>query len=319
MYRWYSAERNHMNVRNLTFGFAAAALLVAAPIFAQEGQGQALLTVLPHGKDATATLTQQDISLKINGKEANITRLKTLRDPGDRLEVIVMLDSGARTSIGTQLSDVADFIKSLPPNAKAGVAYMDLGVAKMAGPLTTDHAAAAKGLHLPIGISGEDASPYFCLSDLAKHWPSNDTGARREVVMISDGIDYYEPHFDPEDPYMEASITDSVRAGVVVYSIFWENKGFMDRTMYGNDSGQNLLMEVTQATGGNSYWEGLGNPVSFQPYFKDLLRRFQNQYELTFTAPLKNKPQVADMKLTSKGVPGKVVSPQRVYVGRIPE
>lgn len=308
-----------MNVRNLTFGFAAAALLVAAPIFAQEGQGQALLTVLPHGKDATATLTQQDISLKINGKEANITRLKTLRDPGDRLEVIVMLDSGARTSIGTQLSDIADFIKSLPPNAKAGVAYMDLGVAKMAGPLTTDHAAAAKGLHLPIGISGEDASPYFCLSDLAKHWPSNDTGARREVVMISDGIDYYEPHFDPEDPYMEASITDSVRAGVVVYSIFWENKGFMDRTMYGNDSGQNLLMEVTQATGGNSYWEGLGNPVSFQPYFKDLLRRFQNQYELTFTAPLKNKPQVADMKLTSKGVPGKVVSPQQVYVGRIPE
>ena len=319
MYRWYSAERNHMNVRNLIFGFAAAALLVAAPIFAQEGQGQALLTVLPHGKDATATLTQQDISLKINGKEANITRLKTLRDPGDRLEVIVMLDSGARTSIGTQLSDIADFIKSLPPNAKAGVAYMDLGVAKMAGPLTTDHAAAAKGLHLPIGISGEDASPYFCLSDLAKHWPSNDTGARREVVMISDGIDYYEPHFDPEDPYMEASITDSVRAGVVVYSIFWENKGFMDRTMYGNDSGQNLLMEVTQATGGNSYWEGLGNPVSFQPYFKDLLRRFQNQYELTFTAPLKNKPQVADMKLTSKGVPGKVVSPQQVYVGRIPE
>ena len=308
-----------MNVRNLIFGFAAAALLVAAPIFAQEGQGQALLTVLPHGKDATATLTQQDISLKINGKEANITRLKTLRDPGDRLEVIVMLDSGARTSIGTQLSDVADFIKSLPPNAKAGVAYMDLGVAKMAGPLTTDHAAAAKGLHLPIGISGEDASPYFCLSDLAKHWPSNDTGARREVVMISDGIDYYEPHFDPEDPYMEASITDSVRAGVVVYSIFWENKGFMDRTMYGNDSGQNLLMEVTQATGGNSYWEGLGNPVSFQPYFKDLLRRFQNQYELTFTAPLKNKPQVADMKLNSKGVPGKVVSPQQVYVGRIPE
>lgn len=311
-----------MSFRKVSLSLAAAALLMAAPLCAQnesQGQGQALVTVLPHGKDvAAAPLNQQDLTLKIDGKDATITRLTPFTSPGDRLEVVLMLDSGARTSLGTQMNDIAAFVKSLPPNAKVAIAYMENGAARLTGPLTSDHQAALKGLHIPVGIPGENASPYFCLSDLAKHWPSGDRGARREVVMITDGIDYYEMHFDPEDPYMEASISDSVRAGLVVYSIFWENKGFVDRTMYGNNTGQNLMMEVTQATGGNSYWEGLGNPVSLQPYFKDLLRRFGNQYELGFTAPVSDKDRrhVQNMKLTAKDVKGKVVAPEQVYVAR---
>lgn len=299
---------------------AAAALLVATPMFAQnegQGQGRALLTVVPKDKSGSSNLTQQDLSLKINGQPANITRLTPFRNPGDRLELVIMIDSGARVSLGLQMNDIKDFINHLPPNAKVSIGYMENGITRLSGPLTSDHQAALKGLHIPVGIVGENAGAYFCLSDLAKHWPSNDPGARREVVMITDGIDYYQPHFDPEDPYMEASITDSVRAGITVYSIFWENKGFMDRSMYGNNTGQNLLMEVTQATGGNSYWQGFGNPVSFQPYFKDLLRRFQNQYELSFTAPMsKNHSHVENMKLNAKDAKGKVVAPQQVYVGR---
>lgn len=299
---------------------AAAALLVATPMFAQnegQGQGRALLTVVPKDKSGSSNLTQQDLSLKINGQPANITRLTPFRNPGDRLELVIMIDSGARTSLGTQMNDIKDFVNNLPPNAKVSIGYMENGITRLSGPLTSDHQAALKGLHIPIGMVGENAGAYFCLSDLAKHWPSNDPGARREVVMITDGIDYYEPRFDPEDPYMEASITDSVRAGITVYSIFWENKGFMDRSMYGNNTGQNLLLQVTQATGGNSYWQGFGNPVSFQPYFKDLLRRFQNQYELSFTAPMsKNHSHVENMKLNAKDAKGKVVAPQQVYVGR---
>jgi hypothetical protein len=225
-----------------------------------------------------------------------------------------MLDSGARSSIGTQLSEIADFIKTLPPEAKVTVAYMENGIARLSGPLTTDHNAAVKSLHLPIGGPGQDASPYFCLSNLATHWPSNDRTARREVVMISDGVDYYDAHFDPEDPYMQAAISDSVRNGLVVYSIYWENQGRFDRTRYANASGQNLLLQVTEATGGNSYWEGIGNPVSFRPFLQDLQRRLQNQYELSFTAPLKNKPQVDNLKLKVSGISGKVDAPGEVYV-----
>lgn len=310
-----------MSFRKFATSLAAAALLTALPLFAQnnesQGQGKALVTVVPKA-DGTSNLTAQDLSLKVDGKEANITGLTSYRNPGDRLEVVVMIDAGARTSLSTQLSDISQFVNNLPPNAKVAIAYMENGVAQMTGPLTTDHKAALKGLHIPVGIPGEDASPYFCLSDLAKHWPSNDPGARREVVMITDGFDYYYPSMDLQDPYMQAAINDSVRAGLTVYSIYWMNKGMINRTMYANNVGQNLLLQVAQATGGNSYWEGMGDPVSFQPYFKDLLRRFQNQYELGFTAPLppKNRHHVVNMKLSAKGVSGKVVAPQEVYVGR---
>lgn len=297
----------------------AGLLLIPAALSAQtegQGQGQAVITVLPaKGNEAPPSITQQDLSVKIDGKDASVTNFMPYRGDNDHLELVVMIDAGARTSLSLQLNDIASFIKSLPPNAKVALAYMDYGTARLTGPLTTDHEAATKGLHIPSGFPGEDASPYICLSDLAKHWPSNDRSARREVVMITDGFDYYNPHYDPEDPYMQAAITDSVRSRIVVYSIYWINKGRFQGSMYANYSGQNLLQSVTSATGGNSYWEGIGNPVSLQPYFKDLDRRIQNQYELAFTAPLKNKSQVESMKVKVSGISGKIDAPQQVWVG----
>jgi len=302
---------------------AVALLLTAAPFFAQaqsenQGQGQAVITVIPKGKDASApALSQQNLSLVVDGKNANITRLTPANGRTGTLELVIMLDAGARTSLSSQLPDIASFVKTLPPDARVAIAWMDNGVARLTGPLTTDHQSALSGLHIPSGFAMQDASPYFCLSDLAKHWPSNDPNARREVVMISDGVDYYYRRYDPDDPYVQAAVTDSVRAGMVVYSIYWKNKGRFDQTWYANDSGQNLLLEVTQATGGTSYWEGMGDPVSFQPFFKDLDKRLGNQYEVGFVAPLKNRPQVLSMKVKTDGISGaKIEAPQQVYVGR---
>ena len=104
--------------------------------------------------------------------------------------------------------------------------------------------------------------------------------------MITDGVDDYERRYDPEDPYVEAAINDSVRAHLVVYSIYWRDQGRFDRTGYAANDGQNLLAQLTQVTGGNSYWRGDGNPVNFEPYFADIDRRIDNQYELDFTAPM---------------------------------
>ena len=58
-----------------------------------------------------------------------------------------------------------------------------------------------------------------------------------------------------------------------------------------------------------------GRRDEFEPYFKDLDRRLQNQYELSFAAVLKGKPQVEQMKLKVNGISGKVDAPQQVYVG----
>jgi hypothetical protein len=296
-------------------GVAAAALL-AVPVFAQsenQTQGQAVITVLPEKNAPAANVSQQSLQLKVNGKEATITNWQPLRGENDRLEVVLMLDGGARTSLSTQFGDIRNFINGLPADAKVTLGTMEYGTVKLASPLTTDRNAVLKGLRIPSGIPGQNASAYICLSDLAKHWPSQDQGARRIVVMVTDGVDYYNPGFDLQDPYMQTAIKDSVRSGLVVYSIYWQNQGRYDRTRLANNIGQNLLLQVTKATGGESYWQGLGNPVSFQPYFKDIERRLNNQYEVAFTAPVA-KPGVGSMKVKVNGA--KVDAPQQVYVGR---
>jgi hypothetical protein len=296
----------------------AAGLLLAAPsVFAadsnqQEGQGSAVVTVL-QGQETPGGIPQQALQLKVDGKQSNVTGWMPLRG-NSKIELVVLIDDGARSSLGTQLNEMSKFIASLPPNATVAVAYMMNGRAVLSGPLTTDRAAVEHQLHLPLGgVPGISASPYFCLSDLAKHWPSADTAARREVVMVTDGVDNYDRRYDPEDPYVQAAIDDSVRARLIIYSIYWTSSGRFDRRAYGQSTGQNLLAEVTEATGGNSYWEGFGNPVSFQPYFGDIDHRLDNQYELDFMTPVGSKPQIENLKL-KLSAPVKLDAPQQVYV-----
>jgi hypothetical protein len=165
-------------------------------------------------------------------------------------------------------------------------------------------------------MPGSSASSYFCLSDLAKNWPSKDRGARREVVMVTDGVDNYERRLDFDDPYVLAAIDDSVRAGLVVYSIYWLNQGLVDRNMYANNTGQSLLNEVTEATGGKNLWNGIGNPVSLQPFFEELASSLGNQYELGFSAPMVGKPAAENLKLKIEGPALDVAAPKQVFVDR---
>jgi hypothetical protein len=303
----------------LVIAIAAATLLMAWPAFAQnehrQGQGQAIVTVLPaHEGEQAVSVPLQDVKIKLNGRESNVTGWTPLRGPDSRLELVLLIDSGAARSLGGELGEIRDFIKEAPSNTKIAIAYMENGRAAFAGPLSADPAEVERGLHLPGGFAGSSASPYFCLSDLAKNWPSKDRSARREVVMISDGVDPYQMRYDPEDPYVQAAIKDSVRAGVVVHAIYWLNQGRADRSGYETSAGQNLLFQLCQATGGKSYWEGMGNPVSFAPYFTDLRRRLRNQYSLSFTSRLDGKPELQSLKLKLAVSAAKVDAPDQVLV-----
>jgi hypothetical protein len=312
-----------MPIHNLQLAtlLAAGSLLAAIPALAadsnQQQQGKAVVTVLP-GSEVPGGISEGALHLKVDGKDSTITGWSPLRAPQSTVEMVVLIDDGARESLGLQLPDIAKFIQALPPDAKVAVAYMQNGRAVFGGPLgaalTADRAAAIRELHLPLGGgAGASASPYFCLSDLAKHWPSTDVHARREVIAVTDGVDDYNRRYDPEDPYVQAAIEDSVRAHLIVYSIYWRDSGFADRTNYAAFSGQGLLAELTDATGGKSYWEGNGNPVTFQPYLDDISDRLDNQYELDFMTPAGGKPQMASFKL-KVAAQVKIDAPQQVYV-----
>jgi len=160
---------------------------------------------------------------------------------------VLLIDGSARASLGEQLSDIANFAKEIPSNAKFAVAYMQAGTpcwqARCRGPGT-----GAARASLAERLGGRERQPLFLSFGSVEALAVAGSRGARAVVMITDGVDEYSQRFDPDDPYVQAAITDSVRAGVVVYSMYWHDQGRASSSGYETGAGQNLMAEVTQAT-----------------------------------------------------------------------
>jgi hypothetical protein len=116
---------------------------------------------------------------------------------------------------------------------------MENGRAAMAA-LSADHKQAVSELHLPAGPS---SNPYFSLSI----WRS--TGLRRTTegagarCCVLRRRRSQQPRFDPDDPYVQSAISDSVRAGLVVYTIYWRSSADGGDNSMTQNGGQSLMNE----------------------------------------------------------------------------
>ncbi len=190
-----------------------------------------------HGSNVPV-VTREDVMVYEGRDRDKVTDWVPAQGDHAGLELVVLLDDGSNFSLGSQLEDLRQFITAQPASTKIGVAYMQNGVAKMEQNLTSDHALAAKALRLPLGIRDINGSPYFSLTDLIKRWP--ETTARREVLMVSDGIDLYYESGDMADPYLSAAIEDAQRAGVLVFAIYTPGVGHYGHSYWRTYWGQTL-------------------------------------------------------------------------------
>jgi hypothetical protein len=233
-------------------------------------------------------------------------------DHGD-LEFFILLDDGSNMTLGTELESIRQFIAAQPPTTKIGLAYMQNGIARVAANLTTDHDAVAKALRLPVGVAGANGSPYFSLTDLVKRWPAG--AMRREVLMITDGIDRYYGSGDLEDPYLQSAIEDAQKAGIIVSAIYSPGIGHFGHSYYQTYWGQLYLSKVAEETGGEAYYIGMtGAPVSFNPFLQDLTNRLTHQYLLTFLAKPPKKAGLQRIKISTEVPNADLVAPQRIFV-----
>jgi hypothetical protein len=227
------------------------------------------------------------------------------------LELFLLLDDAAGSSLGSQLEDLRRFINSQPATTRIGVGYMRNGTVEIAQNLTEDHSKAAKSLRLPLGIAGVNASPYFSVSDLIKRWP--EAPVRREILMISDGIDRYGPG-GASDPYVDQAVEQAQRAGIIIFSIYTPGAGHFGHSFWRINWGQNYLSQLSDETGGESFYLGSEAPVTFSPYLDDLSRRLLRQYLLTFQAKPAKKAGMQSFKLRTEVSNVELVSADRVYV-----
>jgi hypothetical protein len=301
--------------RALIFAALATGVAVAASAqeIQQEGPVPTTATIMVDSKNPVQ-LNPNSLNVEVNGHATPVTFLR----PADRgpVEIAILIDDGLRTSFGQQIGDLQKFVSSLPPNARVLIGYMQNGTVRSNGHFSADRQELSSQLRIPMGAPGTSASPYFCLQDFVKHWPSSGPAARF-VLMISNGVDPYNGRpsmMNQDSPYVQAAQDDAQRAGVVVYSIYFQDAGF--RGGRGSFSGQSYLQQVGDATGGMLFNEGPIPPVSIGPFLNQFGHAIQSSYEIGFMAVTNGKHNDLVRLKVKANQPGvKIHAPQDVRPG----
>jgi hypothetical protein len=216
-----------------------------------------------------------------NGKE-RLQVKEWVPAQGDRagLELFILIDDASNTTLGSQLDDLRTFIKAQPASTSIGIGYARNATVQITQNLTTDHDLAAKSLRLPFGSAGAFGSPYLSVVDLMKRWPESDN--RREVIMVTDGIDRAGRGRNALlNPDVDTAGSVAQRTGTIIHTVYFPGVGHWHRNFFVATNGQNALSKLSDVTGGESFYLGLQNPVSFAPYLNDLQKILDNQYLLT--------------------------------------
>jgi hypothetical protein len=233
------------------------------------------------------------------------------------LNLFILIDDASDSRLGLQLDDLRSFINSQPPTTLIGVGYMRNATVQIVQDFTADHTATANALRLPFGSTGSFGSPYLSVMDLMKRWP--ETSARREVIMITDGIDragrgWHYRGLSPVSPDVDSASELAQRTGMIIHTIYAPGVGRLSHNFWEATNGQNGIARLSDETGGESFFLGLQPAISFKPYLDQLKNILYNQYVMTVQAKPGKKAGLQRVKLTTEIAGVELASADNVWV-----
>ncbi|HKW33365.1 MAG TPA: hypothetical protein VJN92_10205 [Candidatus Acidoferrum sp.] len=279
----------------------------------------------------------ENVQVKQGKNDLRVEHLIPARGDNAALQLFVLIDDTCDSSLGNNLDDLREFINAQPASTVVGVAYMSNATIQITQNFTADHALAAKAIRLPRGSSSAMDSPYLSLVSLVKGWPEQKV--RREVLMVSDGIDrlrgdntgatsgaFASPGrpgrtTQPGMRTMPTISSDadtasnaSQRSGVIVHGIYSPGIGRHGRNAWEAQLGQSGVAKIADETGGEYFALGAQNPVSFKPYLERLQKIFNNQYYLVFQAIPRKKGGLQPVRLSTGVSNADLASANNVWV-----
>jgi hypothetical protein len=297
-----------------------AILIAIPPARAQQAASPAgtvpvttVVTVLGPKFNAPPPLGKEDIIVHSGKARMDVTGWLPAQGEHAGLELAIVIDDAVSTDIGAQFKDLATFITDQQKTTKVGIFYADDGTIQAASQFNDDHAAVAKSLRLPIGRFAAYSSIYLSMMDLIKRWPA--TRDRREILLIADGIDRFRGDF-PTSTDLESAITSAETAGIMIHTLYSTGVGRVARNLFRSNLGQSNLSKITDATGGEAFFQGLQTPISFGPYLQQLDVVLRNQYWLTFAMPRskKAKGDLRPFRVTTEQHNVEISAPREVFV-----
>jgi len=285
----------------------AAAIMTAAPSNAQEKGA----TTVPVTMTVTASvlsnkrmpdLSQRDIAVTQGKQRLQVTEWAPAQGDRAGLELFILIDDSSNPALGMRLDDLKTFINAQPSTTLIGVGYMRNATVQVVQNPTTDHTAAANSLRLPLGSTGAYGSPYLSVIDLMKRWPAGQN--RREILMVTDGIDRARRglgrHGLYANPDIDSANQIAMRTGTMIHTIYAPGVGRLGRNYWEATNGQMGIAKLSDVTGGESFFLGLQQPVSFAPYLDQLQKVLNNQYLLSFSAQPGKKAQLQNVSINTE-------------------
>jgi hypothetical protein len=291
------------------------ALLFAPFVTGAQEQGTSVttvVTVLGPKFTPPPQFTKDDIAVTEGKNKDVVSNLVAAQGDKAKLELAIVVDEANNSTFGNQMGDLKNFINGLPPTTAVGVFYANNGTVQALSQFTTDHSSAANTIRLTLGRMGAYSSIYLSTMDLIKRWPDN--GGRREILLIADGIDRFRG--DPFSPDVQSTVDTAQKAGIMIHTLYNSGTGYYSRNMFRVNYGQSNLAQLSDGTGGESFFQGLQTPLAFAPYLQQFDTVLKNQYYLSFgVAPSKNgKGELRSVHVRSIEKDLDVAAPERVWV-----
>ncbi|MGD0542769.1 MAG: hypothetical protein ABSB65_00020 [Candidatus Acidiferrales bacterium] len=294
-------------------GYIFPALLifaaVLASLFPANAQDQAsssnvqvttIVTALGPKYTAPPALGKQDVNVTEGKQKREV--INWIPAQGDKagLQLAIVIDDADNQDLATQLGDLKNFISSQPGSTAIGVFYASNGTVQPASQFSTDHDAVAKSVRIPLGYTGAYSSIYLSVMGLMKGWPVTG-GARREILLIADGIDRFRGDY-PISPDVDSTIINAQRAGIMIHTLFATGVGRATRNSFRLNLGQSNLAKIADATGGEAFFQGFFTPVSYAPFLQQLDMVLKNQYWLSWATerPKKSKGELRSFKVRTE-------------------
>ncbi len=289
--------------------YAVAGILVVAAFLAFAGAAQAqaqasasvttVVTVVGPKFTAPPAISKDDIGVYEGKEKKEVTGWTPAQGEKSLLQLAIVIDEACSTDLGNQLSDIKAFITAQPKSTGIGVFYASNGGVQAVSQFSNDHEAVAKTLRLPLGNFGAYSSIYLSTMSLIKGWPVT-PGVRREILLIADGIDRFRG--DPFSPDIQSTYVAAEKAGVIIHTLYCSGVGRAGHSSFRINYGQSNLAQITDKTGGYSFFQGLQTPISFAPFLEQLDTILKNQYFLSWNTrrPTKGKGELRTFRIKTE-------------------
>jgi hypothetical protein len=271
------------------------------------------VTVLGPKYTAPPALSKADVNVDEGKQKREVTNWIPAQGDKAGLLLAIVIDDADTTDVASQLGDLRNFVTAQPKTTNIGVFYASNGTIQTASQFNQDHEAVAKTLRMPLGYTGAYSSIYLSVMNLIKGWPA--TGARREILLIADGIDRFRGDY-PLSPDVDATVDNAQKAGIMIHTLFASGVGRAGRNSFRVSLGQSNLSKISDATGGESFFQGFQTPVSFSPFLQQLDMVLKNQYWLSYATERskKAKGELRKFRVRTEQKEVELSSADRIFV-----